>query len=212
MSTRLLVLAACFLATATYTNRALRAEAEPLRRPLAGMPRTIGGWQAGDDLPFAASIVRVLGVDEYLNRNYATTGQPFVSLYVGYYRSQRQGDTMHSPMNCLPGSGWQPVERERLSLDVAGRAEPVVINRVLVEKGTERALVLYWYQSLGRIVASEYASKFYLVYDAMRLNRSDGAMVRVITPALPEEPGGNADRRATQFVQALFPHLDAHLP
>ena len=212
MSARMLVLAACFLATATYANRALRAEAEPLRLPLAGIPRAIGDWQAGEDLPFPPSIVRVLGVDEYLNRTYAARDTPVLSLYVGYYRSQRQGDTMHSPMNCLPGSGWQPIERERLSLAVAGRAEPVVINRVLVGKGVEQALVLYWYQSLGRIVASEYASKFYLVYDAMRLNRSDGAMVRVITPVLPEEPRGNADRRATQFVQALFPHLDAHLP
>jgi EpsI family protein len=213
MSARLLVLTACFLATAAYTERAQRAETAPLRRPLAELPRVFGGWQGGNDSLFPPNIVQVLGVDEYLNRNYAVAGQPAVSLYVGYYRSQRHGDTMHSPMNCLPGSGWQPAERSRLPIDVASRAEPIVINRLLVQKGLEQAVVLYWYQGLGRIVASEYASKFYLVYDAMRLNRSDGAMVRVTTEVLPQEPGTRAaDRRAIEFVQAVFPHLDAHLP
>ena len=213
MLARSLVLTGCFLATAVYASHAMRAEEVPLLQPLRELPRTLDRWQGRDEPALAPDILNVLGVDQYVNRTYDAPGEPFVSLYVGYYQSQREGDTMHSPLNCLPGAGWEPVTTERMTLSVSGETNPVTINRFVVQKGVDRAVVLYWYQSHGRIVASEYASKFYLVYDAFRSNRSDGALVRIVSPVSPRERGdGGAERRAIEFVHALFPHLRKHLP
>ena len=210
---RSILLSACLLATAGYAATAVDAEVVPLAAPLARLPMTVDTWQGRDEAAFAENIVNVLGVDEYVNRTYYAPGEPFVALYVGYYESQREGDTMHSPLNCLPGAGWQPVVTERIDLDVPGRPAPVRVNRFVVQKGLDRAVVLYWYQSHGRVVASEYLGKLFLVYDAMRLNRSDGALVRVVSPVTPEDVGdASAERRVTRFVQALFPLLETHLP
>lgn len=213
MLARSLVLTGCFLGTAAYASHAMRAEEVPLLQPLRELPRALDRWQGRDEPALAPDILNVLGVDQYVNRTFHAPGEPFVSLYVGYYQSQREGDTMHSPLNCLPGAGWQPVTTERLTLSLPGETDPITINRFVVQKGLDRAVVLYWYQSHGRIVASEYASKFYLVYDAFRSNRSDGALVRIVSPVSPGERGdGGAERRATEFVHALFPHLRKHLP
>jgi EpsI family protein len=135
-----------------------------------------------------------------------------VSLYIGYYGSQRQGDTIHSPQNCLPGAGWQPVEGGRVPLDVDGRR--VTVNRYVIQKGLDRQVVLYWYQGRGRVVANEYANKLWLMLDAARLHRSDGALVRVVAPVL-RSPGGSlaaADDAAAAFTRTIFPRLPAHLP
>ena len=214
MLTRLLALAVCFLATTALAGRAARAENQPPLTTLRDVPQEIARWRGQDERRFPADILAVLGVDQYLNRTYFTAGEPFVSLYVGYYQSQRAGDTMHSPLNCLPGAGWQPVETGRIELDAVGPSPaPISINRVVVQKGVDRAIVLYWYQSHGRIVASDYASKFYLVYDSIRLNRSDGALVRVVSPVSPSDRGDAvAEQRATEFVRVLLPLLDRHLP
>jgi EpsI family protein len=213
MLMRSLVLSACLLATAGYAAVALDAETVPLLEPLDRLPLTIQRWQGRDEPAFAPDILNVLGVDQYVNRSYGTPGTPPIALYVGYYQSQRQGDTMHSPLNCLPGAGWQPAVTGRIDLQIAGRRDPIRINRFVVEKGLDRAVVLYWYQSHGRVIASEYAGKFYLVYDAVRHNRSDGALVRVVSPVVPGDVGDSlAEQRGTAFVQALFPYLEKHLP
>jgi EpsI family protein len=213
MTARLLILSACFLLATGYTARAMRPELVPLRQPLASLPTTLGEWSGYDEPRFSEDILAILGVDEYLNRTYFAADVPPVSLYVGYYQSQRQGDTIHSPMNCLPGAGWEPVLTQRIRLSVNGRPEALEVNQVIVQKGAERHLVLYWYQSQGRVVASEYWSKFYMVYDAIRTNRSDGALVRVITPMSSTQPDdAAAERRVVGFVQGLFPLLERYLP
>ena len=228
MRTRLLVLSALFLVGATFAARATDAEQVPLRQPLATMSRQIGPW-IGRDEPQLASSPRaacrqprspmasaVLGVDEYINRAYADPSGRIpapVSVYVGYYKSQREGDTIHSPLNCIPGSGWEPVRSSRPEISVPGAASPITVNRLLIEKGIDRQVVVYWYQAHGRVVASEYWSKLFMMYDAVRLNRSDAALVRVISPVLPsEQDPAAAEGRVTQFVQQLFPRLNAHLP
>src|SRR5258708_13859235 len=179
----------------------------------------IGPWTGVQQPPFEPAILRVLGVDDYLTRAYFNPTRRGVGLYVGYYRSQRQGETMHSPMNWLPGAGWEPVSNRRMAVQVAGyegRSTPseIVINRYIVQKGLERQMVLYWYQAHGRVVASEYWSKFYLIRDAIRLNRTDGAMVRVIAPVLGEsaEDEARAEGLGKGFVQTLFPKLTQFLP
>jgi EpsI family protein len=121
-------------------------------------------------------------------------------------------------MNCMPGSGWEPTRRGRLTLELAGVAgEPpraVDVNRVLVQKGLDRMLVVYWYQAHGRVVASEYWGKIYTVVDAIRLNRSDGAMVRLIVPVDGRSSRGeeDAERAALEFARALIPVLGRYLP
>ena len=211
MTTRLLLLSACFLATAAYSAPAMGPERLPPRQPLSQVPVNLAQWQGYDEPRFPDEILATLGVDEYLNRTYYSRTEPPVSVYLGYYASQRQGDTIHSPMNCLPGAGWQPVTTRRVNVAIPGSAAPLKVNHVIIQRGVERHLVLYWYQSQGRVVASEYWSKFYMVWDAIRTNRSDGALVRVITPITSGDADA-ADRRAVAFVQELFPLLGRHLP
>jgi len=213
MARRLLILTACFIAATGYAAYAMRPEVVPLRQSLTSMPPEIGRWTGRDTAPFSDQIMAVLGVDEYVSRVFYAGGADPVSLYVGYYHSQREGDTIHSPMNCLPGAGWEPIATGRAEVKIAGSPEPIRVNRYVIRKGIERQVVLYWYQSHGRVVASEYWSKIYMVYDAVRLNRSDAALVRVISPVLPSEDSEDAaERRATEFVQSLFPLLGNYLP
>jgi EpsI family protein len=213
MTARLLIVTVCFLATAAMAVRGSQPERVALREPLEELPLDIGRWKGREAAQLSDDVLAVLGVDEYVNRVYGAVAEPYVSLYVGYYQSQREGDTIHSPMNCLPGAGWRPVSHENLAIPIADRAAPIVVNRYVIQKGADRQVVLYWYQSHGRVVANEYMSKIYLVVDAVRTNRSDAALVRVISPVLPgEESDEAAERRTTEFVQAMFPFMEAHLP
>jgi EpsI family protein len=209
---RAAVLSCMILVAGWYSGRAGDAEALVSRASLAELPRALGPWTQSIDVPLAPEVRDVLGVDDYVNRTYVTqSGQP-VSLYIGYYGSQRQGDTIHSPQNCLPGAGWQPVEGGRVPLDVNGQR--LTVNRYVIQKGLDRQVVLYWYQGRGRVVANEYANKFWLMLDAARLNRSDGALVRVVAPVARSASGSltAADAAAADFTRAVFPRLATHLP
>jgi EpsI family protein len=216
MLNRALIVFACLVVSAGVVARADRAEPVPIRETLANFPLSIGDWTGIPTEPFADDVLAVLGVDDYLTRVYFTPGRTEgAGLYIGYYQSQRQGDTMHSPLNCLPGAGWEPVSRSFLKMGVQedDGARDIEINRYLIRKGIERQLVLYWYQSHDRIVASEYWGKFYLVADAVRLNRTDGSLVRVVVPVANTDQGeAAAEATAMKFVRAIFPHLGNYLP
>ena len=217
MVTRLLITAALLLAGAGYIAHASTAELVPPRKSLRELPLRFDRWQGREEPPFSAEILAVLGVDEYVTRTYGASREPLIGLYVGFYQSQRQGDTMHSPLNCLPGAGWQPVKQDRATFDVKladGIVQPITVNQFIIQKGLDRQLVQYWYQSHGRVVASEYTSKIYMVMDAIRLNRTDGAMVRVITPIVGDGAAAEsaASHRSTEFVQQVFPALTTVLP
>lgn len=180
----------------------------PSRAALSSLRMQHGSWQAFD-VPLDKAIVKAAGVDEYVSRSYIQSDRPPVSLYVGYYRSQRTGDTIHSPKNCLPGAGWQPVSSKTITLrDPRGR--DVSVNLYLIQNDTDRQIVLYWYQSHGRVVASEYAAKIYLVLDAIRLNRTDGALVRITTPV--QQDPDESQKRAVAFAEELMPALNDVLP
>lgn len=208
MAVRALILAICLTSGAFLLAKTAASEAVPIREPLAGVPMHIGKWEGRPTLEFSEKIVAALGVDEYLSRFYVNGGRE-VHLYIGYYATQRQGSSIHSPQNCLPGAGWQPVQSNRVTVLASGH-KPVEINRVLVQKGLDKILVFYWYQSHGRVIASEYWGKVYLVLDAMRMNRTDGALVRVLSPIVDSEEA--AEQEAVSFVKALFPVLPRHLP
>jgi EpsI family protein len=211
---RTAALSLCLVVAAVFLARASTSEPVPVRAPLAELPFNIDQYRGTRSADMTPEVLAVLGVEEYLNRVYrGGTGLP-VGLYVGYYASQREGDTMHSPMNCLPGSGWVPVQTDRLTVPLASAPGAIEINRVLVEKSGERMLVFYWYQSHGRVVASEYWSKIHMVVDAMRTNRTDAAMIRVVVPIPGNTSGVTAEveQEAVSFVRALFPLLERHLP
>jgi EpsI family protein len=208
MTRRLLVLTAVVLAAAVCLRASAAEERVPLQRPLANLPWSFGEWTAISEQQFDAATVAVLRADDYVSRTYVRAGQGEADLYIGYYETQRQGDTIHSPMNCLPATGWQLLTIDRRSIDAAGRR--IAVNRDTIQKGLDSRLVLYWYQSHGRAVASEYWTKAYLVLDGLRLHRTDGAIVRVIAPIRDGEAA--AEQSAAAFVRALLPVLGDHLP
>jgi len=222
MTSRLLLLAAAFVATAIVVhNRKSERQVIP-SEPLRAFPLHIGSWAGRQAETLDERVVRVLGADDYLSRAYtagtagtAGTTAP-VDLFIGFYGSQRTGAVIHSPLNCLPGAGWQPVSRRRLQMDVAGRqgiTRRVEVNEVLVQQGEERQLAIYWYQERGRVVASEYTSRALMVLDAIRSGRTDGALVRVMTPAgLDASQDDDARLRLRNFVETVFATLDGYLP
>jgi EpsI family protein len=216
---RALLVSVCLLGAAGMIARSSKSEVVPIRASLAQFPAAVGDWRGQNAPDFTPDILAILGVDEYLNRMYYARTERPVSLYIGYYESQRQGDTIHSPLNCLPGAGWIPVQRRRIQIPVVdgGVQKQIEVNSIEIEKGLDRQAVLYWYQSHGRIVASEYWGKFYSVWDALRLNRTDGALVRVIVPfgranEASSDESIAAERAAITFVQGIFPRLSEYLP
>jgi EpsI family protein len=208
MVARALILVALIACAGVYASGASREEVEVPRTPLADLPMTIDAWQGRDAAPFDDDIVAVLGVDDYINRYYVRANHPSVAIYVGYYASQRQGDTIHSPQNCLPGAGWLPVESGYATVQTGGG--PIRINRYVIQKGLERQVVFYWYQGRGRVVANEYANKLGLMLDAARLHRTNGGLVRLISPVATTAEAATAD--LARFTAILFPHLSRHLP
>jgi len=157
-------------------------EARVERRELKAFPKQIGTWEQLDgDEQFDNQTVAVLRASDYLLRNYRAADGRVVNFYVGYYVSQRDGATYHSPLNCLPGAGWVMNEPGTITITPKGRA-PFVANRYLIQNGLHKELLIYWYQGRGRAIASEYWGKVYTVVDSVRLRRSDGAMIRIMTP------------------------------
>ena len=218
MLVRLLVLSLCFVSASGYMLRASKPEPVLARQSLASLPMKIGSWQGRQRADFNEKTLKVLGVEDYLTRYYIGPGQNMVDLYIGFYRSQRQGDTMHSPLNCLPGAGWNPVEKKYVVVPVdsgdASKPRSIEINSIMIQKGVDRQVVLYWYQSHGRVVASEYWGKIFTVLDAIRFNRTDAAMVRVISPvsSMDEQAVVSAEEQGIEFVRALYPLLGRFLP
>jgi len=162
-------------------------EATIKRQNLESFPRQIGAWQqTGGDQRFDNATLNVLRASDYLLRNYRTLDGQVANFYVGYYASQRDGATFHSPLNCLPGTGWVLTNPRRVTITPSGK-NSFVANRYLIQNGDRQELLVYWYQGRGRAVASEYWGKVYTVLDSVRLRRSDGAMVRVTVPVRKSE-------------------------
>ena len=207
---RFLPVLLALVATALFLQARERMEILPPHSDLASFPKQVAGW-TGSDLHLSAGELEVLGPGQFLFRDYLSSdNNPFVELFIAFFPSQRSGDTIHSPKNCLPGSGWVPVESGRLNID-KGDGSAISVNRYVVAKGPSRSLVLYWYQSHGRVTASEYWAKIFLVTGAIQLNRTDGALVRVVVPVKAGREG-DAQAVAVRFVQQILPTLDSYIP
>jgi EpsI family protein len=207
---RVVIVAVLLLATAALLQARGRMEIQPKVSDVQTIPMTIGAWR-GISQPIGTDVLETLGDGQYLSRLYSSSSVPPVDLFIAYYSTQRSGDTIHSPKNCLPGSGWTPLESERLSIPIADGVS-FNVNRYVVAKGSERQLVMYWYQAHGRVTPSEYMAKIFLVTDSIRMNRSDGGMVRLVTPILPSETMEQTQSRAIEFARNLYPSLNEYIP
>src|SRR6202140_2714145 len=192
----LVIQAALFYATS-------RGENVPSMQPLHDFQHEISGWTMVQEGYVDDETQAILQADDTLTRTYGSPKYRLVSnLFVAFFKTQRTGKTPHSPKNCLPGSGWEREREDYLDVAIPGMAEPIQVNRYIVSKGDQKSLVLYWYQTQNRVVANEYKAKLLTVRDAIRYNRTDVAIVRVIVPVLGNEAA--AQQEAIDFVQSFF--------
>jgi EpsI family protein len=185
-------------------------EAVPIRKSFDTFPSTIATWRERQSNNLDLEIVSLLKVNDYVMRLYANRDGRTLWLYIGYWSTQRKGAQIHSPRNCLPGGGWEPIEASRLVVTLPGGRAPIEVNRYLIQKDRDQQVVLYWYQSQGKAVAGELAAKIEMVRSAITRNRTDGALVRVSAPV----SGGVAETTESlvRYVQALYPVLAEYLP
>ncbi|HUO31064.1 MAG TPA: EpsI family protein [Bryobacteraceae bacterium] len=206
------ILTLVLLVQAVLFWTAARGEHVPHGAPLELFPAQLGAWQETQNYPVEQEIRDQLKADDLLNRAYEdASAEATAGLFVAYFKTQRTGQSPHSPKNCLPGSGWEPEATGSLDVAVAGQPQPIRINRYVVSHGDEESVVLYWYQSERRVIASEFSAKFWLVMDSIRYHRSDTALVRVTVPVFHNDRE-RATQSAVAFVQALFPALKGYLP
>jgi len=206
------ILTLVLVVQATLFYAASRGEKVPDGAPLDLFPTRLQNWQETQNYPVEQEIRDQLKADDLLNRLYQDPASgAAANLFVAYFKTQRTGQSPHSPKNCLPGSGWEPEATGFLEVAVDGQPQPIRINRFVVSHGGEKSVVLYWYQSQRRVIASEFSAKFWLVMDSIRYHRSDTALVRVTVPVLNNDQEG-ATRLGVAFVQIVFPVLKGYLP
>jgi EpsI family protein len=198
----LLLICATLLTGLLISNR---SEILPERSRFVTFPATIGEWHGHASL-LEPQVEHLLALEDYILSDYSKPDGKAVNLYVAYYASQRSEST-HSPLVCIPGDGWSITKFERTSY---GAEQP--LNRAIIERNGSKQLVYYWYEERGRRIASEHWLKWYLLSDAITRNRSDGALVRLITTVLPGELERDADKRLQLFMRDLLPSLSSYLP
>ncbi|MBV9759464.1 MAG: EpsI family protein [Acidobacteriaceae bacterium] len=209
-SARILTIVLLLQAAAFYGFS--RSERTPPHRPLDQFTLGASNWALVQNVDIDKQTLEILKADDLLSRIYQdkTTGR-MATLFVAYFETQRTGKAPHSPKNCLPGSGWAPSQSGTIDIRVAGEPDPIHVNRYIVAHGDNQDVVLYWYQSHNRVIASEYAAKIFTVTDSIRYNRSDTSLVRVIVPVAGGDTQSATDA-AVSFVQTMFEPLKQFLP
>jgi len=206
------ILSLVLLAQASVFYGFSRSEKIPARRPLSEFSLANTDWKMLEDVQMDQESLDVLKADDILSRLYQNkdTGR-VANLFVAYFETQRTGKAPHSPKNCLPGAGWVQEQSGIVDVAIPGEAAPVRVNRYIVSRGQNQSVVLYWYQARNRTIASEYAAKFFTVADAIRYNRSDTALVRVVVVVDDRGPD-QAVQTAVGFVKSFFEPLKQYLP
>lgn len=185
--------------------------------PLDQLPKTIAGW-GSTEVPLSADTLETLGKGVFLDRMYSpmpgdagkAAGGP-VSLFIGYFPTQRTGQTIHSPQHCLPGAGWVFDESRVIEL-TDGTGKKSQVGEYLISNGGAKAEVLYWYRSHGRTMASDWTAKLYTLADSILYSRTDAALIRIITPVQSGESQARAHDRAVNFANHISPVLPAYVP
>jgi EpsI family protein len=205
-------LAALAILTAGFLVVQFRStgEAVPLRRPLDAFPAAVGEWSGRHGVVFDSRTLQKLKLTDYVMRDYVDPAGRQLNLYVGYWDNQRRGAGIHSPKHCLPGAGWEPLEASVVTIHLPSPKRAITVNRYLIQKEQSQAVVLYWYQSRGEVFAGEVRARLALVQSALTRNRTDGALVRVISPLYGSVP--ETTERLAAFVRTIDPILATHLP
>jgi len=185
-------------------------EVVPIRRSLDAFPTVVGDWKGLGGTIFEVEILNVLQVKDYLMRRYVDSAGRSLWLYIGYWDTQRRGAQMHSPKKCLPGGGWEPLEAGRVWIPVDGATHSIEVNHYLLARDQDQQLVLYWFQSQGRAVASEFDAKLELVKNAIVRNRTDRAIIRISSPVYASLQ--ETFELQAKYVQATYPVLSQFLP
>lgn len=205
-------MALVLVASVTAALLPQRTEIPPARQEFARFPLTLDHWQGKPDR-LDQIFLNELKLDDYLLVNYVEPAGPIVSLYTAYYASQKKGQSTHSPRTCIPGGGWKIQSLNEHALDGLGsEGQPLRVNRTVIQHGEQRQLVYYWFQQRGRNITNEYLVKWYIFWDALTRNRTDGALVRVTTPVLPAEDIATADQRLADFLRLAQQKLPEYLP
>jgi EpsI family protein len=183
----------------------------PPRNDFDTFPQQVDDW-SGQNLPdLDIGVRKELAADNYLLRNYHNTTGSNMGLFIAYYGSQRSGDALHSPKNCLPGAGWEPISSGTVRIaDPSAPGKSFAVNHYVIERGGEQQDVLYWYQAHGRRFASEYLGKIYLVWDGITKGRTDGALIRITA----SRTSGSSESLPAMvaFAKDLSPILPQYLP
>jgi EpsI family protein len=207
---RTIIAAVLMILTIVYVNYMTQAEAITPNKPFSTFPKRIGEW-VGREARFDQQIYDILGVDDSFLADYRKPNGKPVQLYVGFYQSQREGDIIHSPRHCMPGGGWNIIKSSTDQLSVGGEnPKKVRVAKLVLRKGKQKQVTLYWFQSRGRFITSEYAQKIYLVWDSILKNRTDGSFIRIIAPFEKDEAYTTAYLKA--FAEQLIPILQEYLP
>jgi exosortase D (VPLPA-CTERM-specific) len=188
-----------------------REELVPQRLQLSGFPLMMGDWWGREQF-LEPAIEDTLGADDYLMVDYSYRSGKQVNFWVAYYASQRKGNSPHSPRVCLPGGGWRINDLSTVLYNPVDGAPSFPVNRAEMEHNDSKQLVYYWLEQRGRRVANEYWAKWYLLLDSIMMNRSDGALVRIVTPIYPDEDVASADRRVLDFIAAALPIIPDYIP
>ena len=189
-----------------------REELTPSRQTFLDFPMDISGWR-GTPMAMEKQYVDTLRFDDYLLADFQgpTTAGP-VNFYIAYYQSQKKGQSAHSPKTCLPGGGWEMNSLTETSVTENGTGKVFPANRVVIQKGDFRQIVLYWFKQRDRLITDEYLVKAFLFWDSMTRRRSDGALIRLTAPLLTGEDETAVDRRLQQFASLIQPIMSAYVP
>ena len=191
------------------TQISARSEKVPPVKSFSNFPMELANWK-GHRGALEDEVYNILGVEDYVLANYFDGPRRQVNFYLGFYQSQKEGDLIHSPRNCLPGAGWKIIKSMRRSLELDNGGGKHEVAALVMEKGPARQVVLYWFHSRGRVIASEYMQKVWLVADALARNRTDGSFVRLISPVVTSEE--EAFSLLGDFAQKIFPLLGEFIP
>lgn len=206
---RSITIVAILVLTAILTSVFSRSERIRPNKSFDLFPVEIGEWK-GVKENLDQKVYNILGVEDYILGNYQNQKGNRINLYVGFYQSQKEGDLIHSPKNCMPGAGWNIIKTDQKPIVFHKGQKPSKVIRLLLQKGGEKQIVLYWFHSRGRIIASEYMQKIWLVVDSMTKQRTDGSFVRLISPIITSEE--TTDKILTEFARGIKPILDEYIP
>jgi EpsI family protein len=202
---RVCIVLACILTTFILLQNVTGTNATPILQPLSSFPKQLGKWTLQNTRQSSEGVINLLGVNDYIDYTYKDNKGNQINFYVGYYESVGTTGSYHSPKNCLPGGGWGINSTKTIKID------QVNVTEMIIRNGNQYQVVLYWFQNRGRIIASEYWEKIYLVLDALFMKRRDGSFVRLMVPTSHT----NIEKTETllkNFAQLSMPQLDNHLP